>query len=614
MALYEPAQMAAILRNVKTRVNAGIRLLASLKLAVSLIVALAAVIALATILETKHGRHYSQWFVYHSSWFIGLLGCLGVSVFCAAYVRWPWKRHQTGFVITHAGLLVLLCGSILTLRGGIEGQVVLVEGASTDQLTLSERSQVTAYWADRPHDPPYVFTFEGGPIDWAPGTRLDIGTVDGMQARVLNYYPRSQPQANWVADDRRRGGPLVRFRLEGPQEGGSRVEHFLADQDYGAEIFVGPIALRLQRATSGAMLTDFLHAPESHLGEKGLLTIYYEDHVQRAAVHEHVGQSIAVGDSGVKVEVVQYLANAKLDATGQFQSLGEDVRDPLVELKVNLPGEQQPYRQVAFAKSPLLNFDGVYERDCPVKFVYQHPKVNSATSIEFLQTGDGKLFARTVASGEFKSHGEMKTDSRFDLRGGFTFTVTEYLPHARRDISFKPAERNADDGKLPESAAAAEVEIAVAGVKETVWLQRNNPEFQLGTIQTPTGPLHVQFGTAQVPLGFSLQLVDFKRQMNPGEVGNAAYSSIVRLIDKKTQHDEERRISMNDPLTHNGLRFYQSGFREAGHGKEASIFSVARDPGRSLKYTGSLMVCLGITTMFYMRAYFFHSSPRVRNG
>jgi hypothetical protein len=69
---------------------------------------------------------------------------------------------------------------------------------------------------------------------------------------------------------------------------------------------------------------------------------------------------------------------------------------------------------------------------------------------------------------------------------------------------------------------------------------------------------------------------------------------------------------MNDPLSHNGLRFYQSSFREAGHGKEASIFNVAYDPGRPLKYTGSLMVCLGIATMFYMKAYFFQGLPQLR--
>jgi hypothetical protein len=124
--------------------------------------------------------------------------------------------------------------------------------------------------------------------------------------------------------------------------------------------------------------------------------------------------------------------------------------------------------------------------------------------------------------------------------------------------------------------------------------------------------LRAHFTTAQTPLGFSIELLEFEREMNPGNSGNAAYSSIVRVKDDHRKLDDERVISMNQPLSHRGFRFYQSSFREAGHGKEASIFSVAYDPGRMLKYVGSLMVCLGVATMFFMRAYFFKKPSSVR--
>ena len=122
------------------------------------------------------------------------------------------------------------------------------------------------------------------------------------------------------------------------------------------------------------MLADFLHPLDKELGEKGVLTVYYKDNVERVTVDQHLGQAVKIGKTGAKVELVQYLSNAKLDAAGKFQSIGNECRNPLVELKVRLPNEEQPYRQVSYAKSPLLNFDGVYERECPVKFVYQHPK------------------------------------------------------------------------------------------------------------------------------------------------------------------------------------------------------------------------------------------------
>ncbi len=606
------------LRRARKFANAVIHALASSKVAVSLLILLAVVISAATILETKQGRPYSQWFVYHSSWFVGLLGLLGASVFCAAYVRFPWKRHQAGFVITHAGLLVLLSGSAITSWHGIEGQIVLMEGEKTDQFTLSQRSQITAHWTDRPNDRPYVFTFDSGPVNWKSGTNLDIGSVDGMSARVLHYYQCSQPVENWVADTSGHGGPLMRFQLAGPQGGHAEtlalqttqpVAGMLADQDYGDEVFVGPIAIRLQRATSDTMLADFLSPPSKELGEKGVLTIYYKDIVQHVSVDQHVGQAIKIGNTGARVELVQYLSNAKLDAAGKFQPIDETVRNPLVELKINLPGEDQPFRQVAFAKSPLLNFDGVYERECPVKFAYQHPKFTPATAIEFMQARDGKLYGRTIAGGQCESIGAVTTDSRLKLHGGFVFTVNEFIPHARREISFKPAVKNLDDDQSRESAAT-EVEISIAGQTKTLWLKRNSPQLESVTIDIAGRPLCTRFTTGQASLGFSLELVDFKREMNPGQVGNAAFSSLVRVVDKDHRVDHKQLIAMNHPLSHNGYRLYQSSFREAGHGKEASIFTVAYDPGRPLKYTGCLMICVGITTMFYMRAYSFE--PRLR--
>jgi ResB-like family protein len=79
----------------------------------------------------------------------------------------------------------------------------------------------------------------------------------------------------------------------------------------------------------------------------------------------------------------------------------------------------------------------------------------------------------------------------------------------------------------------------------------------------------------------------------------------VRVVDLQRNVDESCEISMNEPLTHRQFTFYQSGFNESGHSQAVSVLNVAHDPGRPLKYAGSLMICLGIAIMFYMRAYFF---------
>jgi cytochrome c biogenesis protein ResB len=61
---------------------------------------------------------------------------------------------------------------------------------------------------------------------------------------------------------------------------------------------------------------------------------------------------------------------------------------------------------------------------------------------------------------------------------------------------------------------------------------------------------------------------------------------------------------MNNPLKLNGFTFYQASFQENKQGQATtSILSVNRDPGRWMKYLGSLFIVLGTVVMFYFKRY-----------
>src|SRR4051794_10825550 len=92
-------------------VMAVYRFLASLKLAVLSLSSLALSLAYATWFEKHYGATAVQECIYESAWFSVLLVFLATNILCAALIRFPWKRRQTGFVVTHAGLLVLIFGS-----------------------------------------------------------------------------------------------------------------------------------------------------------------------------------------------------------------------------------------------------------------------------------------------------------------------------------------------------------------------------------------------------------------------------------------------------------------------------------------------------------------------
>src|SRR5205823_9300245 len=85
----------------------------------------------------------AQDLVYHTWWFALLMVFLAVNILCAALKKYPWKRHQIGFLITHAGLLVLVFGGLLTNLGGVEGKMWMIDSDNKEfqqGLVLSNRS------------------------------------------------------------------------------------------------------------------------------------------------------------------------------------------------------------------------------------------------------------------------------------------------------------------------------------------------------------------------------------------------------------------------------------------------------------------------------------------
>ncbi len=125
------------------------RFLASLKLAVISISTLAGTLAYATFFESKYGGGAAQEWIYRSPGFAILLAFLGMNILCAALIRYPWKKRQTGFVVTHAGLLILLAGSFYSVRTADEGQVGMIEGDVKSELVRSDYPLIRV-WRGRP--------------------------------------------------------------------------------------------------------------------------------------------------------------------------------------------------------------------------------------------------------------------------------------------------------------------------------------------------------------------------------------------------------------------------------------------------------------------------------
>jgi hypothetical protein len=147
--------------------------LASLRLAVTLISVLSLVLAYGTYVEKVAGSNAAKFLIYGSPWFLVLNLLLATNIFCAAAIRFPWKRYQTGFVITHIGLLVLLFGCWMSWRFAIDAQMPILERGSNSVAYDSAGNvlDVQVERLDKDAEPEERLTdvrlrLEAGPFNW----------------------------------------------------------------------------------------------------------------------------------------------------------------------------------------------------------------------------------------------------------------------------------------------------------------------------------------------------------------------------------------------------------------------------------------------------------------
>lgn len=92
-------------------------------------------------------------------------------------------------------------------------------------------------------------------------------------------------------------------------------------------------------------------------------------------------------------------------------------------------------------------------------------------------------------------------------------------------------------------------------------------------------------------LPFTVELIEFKREMHPGTDMASAFQSRVRITDGGAKW--ESLIRMNEPLRYKGYTFFQSSFIETQEG-DISVLAVVWNAGRAFPYISGIAMCLGL--------------------
>ncbi len=130
-------------------------------------------------------------------------------------------------------------------------------------------------------------------------------------------------------------------------------------------------------------------------------------------------------------------------------------------------------------------------------------------------------------------------------------------------------------------------------------------EFTLPTAPRPT-KLSYDFRVEGLPIG--LQLEDFEVVFNEGTDNPASFKSTLRVTDVEGATGTGS-CSMNSPFnfpgnwwnTFSGLTYKMSQASWSPQNHNQSTVQILRDPGWLLKWIGSLVICTGIFTLFYLR-------------
>ena len=99
-------------------------------------------------------------------------------------------------------------------------------------------------------------------------------------------------------------------------------------------------------------------------------------------------------------------------------------------------------------------------------------------------------------------------------------------------------------------------------------------------------------------LPFSLELVDFRKELHPGTDIAKSYSSKINLHEKDIKRSVI--IEMNAPLRHRNYTFFQSSFIE-DYDSDTTILSVVKNYGRLFPYISSIIMSVGLLLHMILR-------------
>lgn len=278
---------------------------------------------------------------------------------------------------------------------------------------------------------------------------------------------------------------------------------------------------------------------------------------------ELLNQQAVISQKPYSIKIDNYMPNAIETMVPNANGI------PMISLaSVGAMGRQDKF--LVYGESSKLNGVGISFGD-----------TSKADHVQFMLQ-NGELFMRTPSHGSttenldttstrgFNPIGKMQVIDLTTMR----MVISDFSPKAA--LAFLPSEDKEQQG---EKVARFNINGHSTYLKWNEWQKMNVDGIDVS----------VKLGNQIWELPFSLRLNEFQLERYPGSMSPSSFASEITLIDEEKSIEMPYRIFMNNILSYDGYRFYQSSY---DNDEKGTILSVNHD------YWGTVVTYIGYGLLF----------------
>ncbi len=554
-----------------------VRFLGSIRLAVPLLIAITTILIAATFYESSVGSATVQTIVYKSPWFGALMFLLAINLGISTLSRYPWRGpRKIGFALAHVGLIVIIAGSAAVIHLSTEGMLLVRTDSGPNSQIRVDGDLLELVSPDQTRQQTDIFIRQDGTV--YPQKFGDLS--------LLGYTESAIKTVNFID-----GGAVdnlaVKLRLHSDRMG-QTLDRWLAVAPAAySQMPMGPAQLEIYQVSNEQELQSLLSQSVAETGASGQLQLVVNGQAIAVDVDRELGQPIHLSRD-TTVEVVKVWPDFRLDANNQPTSASDQFLNPAVQLAVTRGDLQE--RWFVFSKT---GFEPVRSGNAiALEATYEAPTQTASSYFRVVASPNHQLFYAAKSSQGFQAGelhpGDVITPGWAD----FTITLAEQVDRAQVQRTVVPMAPVTAGGLANEGSPA--LHVATPDGQEH-WLPWGEPT----TLETTDGPYFAAFSPKLLQLPFAVKLDDFIVERNEGSESVAMWTSVVTLVSPHRGEAVQRRVWMNHPTWFEGWKLAQASWNPGD--LQQSTLQLKREPWwvTALTWSGSLMVVLGIGTMFY---------------